>query len=140
MKRGFLILVLLAGLPSGVWAKDGQAVFDAACAACHFKQRDPARRDEMVAPPMEMMAVHVRDAVGGQRDAFVARVVDFVKAPAESKAVDAMAVSRFGLMPAIGDSFPELTDDDLRLVAHWMFDTFAQAQLPPEEQRRGQRP
>ncbi|OJX81748.1 c-type cytochrome [Magnetospirillum sp. 64-120] len=140
MKAAFLILVLLAGLPVTGWAKDGQAVFDAACATCHFKHRDPARRDEMVAPPMDMMAVHVRDAVGGQRAAFVARVVDFIKAPAEAKAVDAMAVSRFGLMPAIGDSFPELTDDDLRLVANWMFDTFAQSQLPPADQRRGMQP
>lgn len=139
MKHAFLILALLAAA-SSAWAKDGQAVFDAACAACHFKHRDPARRDEMVAPPMDMIAVHVRDAVGGQRDAFVARVVDFIKAPAAAKAVDAMAVSRFGLMPPIGDSFPELTDADLRLVATWMFDTFAQSQLPPAEQRRGMRP
>lgn len=140
MKRVFLILALLAGLPCGAWAKDGQAVFEAACAACHFKQRIPERRDEMVAPPMEMMAVHVRQATGGDRVAFVARVVDFIKAPSAAKAADAKAVKRFGLMPPIHDSFPDLTDKDLQLVANWLFDTYSQSQLPPLEQRRGLQP
>ena len=140
MKRVFLPLAVLSVLSSGAWAKDGQAVFDATCAACHFKQRIPERRDEMVAPPMEMMAVHVRQATGGDRAAFVARVVDFIKAPSEAKAADAMAVKRFGLMPPIRDSFPELTDKDLQLVANWLFDAFAQSQLPPVEQRRGMQP
>lgn len=127
-----LALLVLSGAAR---AEDGKAVFLKTCATCHFLERDPARRDEMVAPPIDMMAVHVREAVGGDRDAFIRRVVDYVRAPAEAKAVDPMAVQRFGLMPPIGDSFPELTDAQLQAVAAWMFDAHTTVQLPPPAMR-----
>lgn len=125
----------LSLLPSLAQAEDGKAIFLRTCATCHFLQRDPARRDEMVAPPIDMMSAHVREAVRGDRDAFIRRVVDYIRAPAEGKSVDALAVQRFGLMPAIGDTFPDLTDADLRAVAGWMFDAHANVQLPPPAMR-----
>lgn len=136
MKAAILSVALVLMLPSPpTRAEDGKAIFLGTCATCHFLQRDPARRDEMVAPPIDMMAAHVREAVGGDRDAFIRRVVDYVRAPAPGKSVDAMAVQRFGLMPAIGDSFPDLTDADLRAVAGWMFDAHVGVQLPPPAMR-----
>lgn len=128
-----LLSVLILTAPAR--AEQPEAIFDRACGACHFKQRDPARRDEMIAPPMDMMAAHLRQVTGPDRAVFVARVLDFIKAPSEAKAVDAMAVQRFGLMPPIGDTFPELTDGELHAVANWIFDNFATAKLPPQDQR-----
>ena len=128
-----LLSVLMLTAPAG--AEEPEAIFDRACGVCHFKHRDPARRDEMIAPPMDMMAAHLRQVTGPDRAAFVARVVDFIKAPAEAKAVDAMAVQRFGLMPPIGDTFPELTEEELQAVAQWIFDAYAGARLPPQNQR-----
>jgi len=125
----------LSLLPSLACAEDGKAIFLRTCATCHFLQRDPARRDEMVAPPIDMMSAHVREAVGGDRDAFIRRVVDYIRAPAPGKSVDVLAVQRFGLMPAIGDTFPDLTDADLRAVAGWMFDAHGGVQLPPPAMR-----
>jgi len=132
----FSLLSMLV-LATPAVAEQPEEVFDRACGTCHFKQRDPARRDEMIAPPMDMMAAHLRQVTGPDRAVFVARVLDFIKAPAEAKAVDAMAVQRFGLMPPIGDTFPELTDGQLNAVANWIFDRFATAQLPPQGQQRG---
>jgi cytochrome c5 len=136
MKTAIMSAALaLSLLPSLAQAEDGKAIFLRTCATCHFLQRDPARRDEMVAPPIDMMSAHVREAVRGDRDAFIRRVVDYIRAPAEGKSVDALAVQRFGLMPAIGDTFPDLTDADLRAVAGWMFDAHANVQLPPPAMR-----
>lgn len=136
MKTAILSVALtLMLLPPLAWAEDGKAIFLRTCATCHFLQRDPARRDEMVAPPIDMMSAHVREAVQGDRDAFIRRVVDYIRAPAPGKSVDALAVQRFGLMPAIGDTFPDLTDGDLRAVAGWMFDAHANVQLPPPAMR-----
>ena len=129
------VALILMLLPPLARAEDGKAIFLRTCATCHFLQRDPARRDEMVAPPIDMMSAHVREAVRGDRDAFIRRVVDYIRAPAEGKSVDAMAVQRFGLMPAIGDTFPDLTDADLRAVAGWMFDAHGNVQLPPPAMR-----
>ncbi|WP_170958994.1 c-type cytochrome [Magnetospirillum sp. 15-1] len=117
--------------PWGAEAGEGKAIFDGACASCHFARRDPARRDEMVAPPIDMMSARIRQLSGNDRDAFLARVVDYVKAPSADKSADPNAIQRFGLMPAIGDTFPQLTDKDLVAVAAWMFDAHASVRLPP---------
>lgn len=132
-----LILVLIALLATSTLAKaeNGEAIFDQSCGNCHFKQRNPAKRDEMVAPPIDMMAAHIKMVTGGDRAAFVARVVSYIKAPDPTKTVDPMALERFGLMPAIGDTFPELSDQQLQTVAGWVFDTFGNARLPPMDQR-----
>ncbi|MCR6631846.1 MAG: hypothetical protein NVV74_18360 [Magnetospirillum sp.] len=129
----FRFLAMMAALLacwSGARAGDGRAIFLKSCATCHFASRDPARRDEMVAPPIDVMAVHVRLATGGDRAAFIRQVVDYVRAPAAEKSVDPMAVERFGLMPAIGDTFPDLTEADLALVAGWMYDAHLDLQMP----------
>ena len=124
-----IVAVAVAGAAEGR-AEDGRAIVERTCATCHFLQRDPSRRDEMVAPPLDMMAAHVRQATGGGRAAFVDHVLGYVRHPDPAKSVDPMAVQRFGLMPPIGDSFPELTDAQLRVVADWMFDQFARVRLP----------
>lgn len=128
------VAVLLAVpmlLPAAAAQAGGQEIFLNSCGNCHFQSRDPAKRDEMVAPPIDMMAAHIRLVTKGDREAFVRRVVDYIRAPAPGKSVDPMAVERFGLMPAIGDTYPDLTEDDLKTVANWMFDAFADAQIPP---------
>lgn len=130
------ILMIAVLLPVAAAAQDGRAVFDKACATCHFERRDPARMNEMVAPPMDMMAAHVREAVNNDRAAFVRRVVAYVKAPSAETAVDAMAIQRFGPMPPIGDTYPDLTSAELDAVAGWIYDHYADAQLPAMDQRQ----
>lgn len=133
-----VLAALFPATTAAAAAPDGKAVFDKACAACHFERRDPARMNDMVAPPMDMMAVHVREAVKNDRAAFVQRVVGYIKAPSAEAAVDANAIQRFGLMPSIRDTFPDLTDADLDAVAGWLYDYYADARLPTAEQQQQQ--
>lgn len=141
MKIGFTVMILFLGLIAPAWAgEDTGALFDQTCGACHFRYRDPSKRDEMVAPPMDMMSAHLRALTGNDRAAFVARVTEYIKAPDPAKTADAMAVQRFGLMPAIGETFPDLDDGQLQALAGWIFDQFAKAQLPPADQRGRMRP
>lgn len=122
---------VIAMFPWAAEAGDGKAIFDEACATCHFARRDPQRRDEMVAPPIDMLSARIRQLNGSDRQAFVARVVAYVKAPSADKSADSNAIARFGLMPPIGDTFPQLTDGDLSAVAEWMFDAHGSVRLPP---------
>ncbi len=134
-----LIAAALLGLAlpaSAATEPDGAEVFTRTCATCHFARLDRARMGEMAAPPMDMLAAHVRDAVGDDRDAFVAWMVDWVKAPSEAKSIEPMAIRRFGLMPPIGDSFPGITDAELRAVAGWIHDEYRDVALPPPAERR----
>jgi cytochrome c5 len=125
------VAVVIALFPWAAAAGDGKAVFDEVCANCHFARRDPLRRDEMVAPPIDMLSARIRQLSGNDRPAFVTRVVAYVKAPSAEKSADSNAIQRFGLMPPIGDTFPQLTDGDLRAVAEWMFDAHGAVRLPP---------
>lgn len=132
MTRIVWMAVIFALVAPAAEAGGGKAIFDKACATCHFAQRDPARRDDMVAPPIDMMSARIRQLTGNSREAFVARVLDYIKAPAAEKSADPMAVQRFGLMPAIGDTFPDLSDGELKSVAEWMFDAHAAVRLPAQ--------
>ena len=125
------VAVAIALVPWEAAAADGKAIFDGACASCHFARRDPQRRDEMIAPPIDMMSARIRQLSGSDREVFVARVVAYVKAPSAEKSADPNAIQRFGLMPPIGDTFPQLTDTDLRAVAEWMYDAHGSVRLPP---------
>lgn len=133
---GAALLALVAVVqPSAAAETDPERLFLETCGTCHFARRDPARMSEMVAPPMDMMSAHVRAAIGDDRDTFIAWVLDWVRAPSEQKSVDAMAIQRFGLMPPIGDTFPDLKDEDIKAVAGWIYDTYKNVQLPPMRQR-----
>lgn len=132
----FRILAVLAGSVlatvsvSAAAADDGSALFDTHCAACHFRDRNPMLRDQMVAPPIDMMSLRLRQLTGGNRDPFVARVVDYTRTPMAEKSADSMAVQRFGLMPRIDESSPGISDAALTSIANWMFDLSATVRQP----------
>lgn len=130
------LLAALAGPAAAQSAPDGQKLFMRTCVTCHFARLDPQRMAQMAAPPMDMLSAHVRAAVGPDRDKFVAWIVDWVRAPSAQKSVEPMAIERFGLMPPIGESFPELTDAELTAIGEYIYDTYKDVQLPPQEQRR----
>ncbi len=137
MKLLTMAAAVLVLAPTAAMAEvDGKDLFARTCATCHFAKRDPARMAEMVAPPMDMLSAHVRVATGGDRDAFIKQVVDYVRAPSPEKSVEPMAIQRFGLMPAIGESFPGLKREDLVAIAGWIYDEYKNVTLPSPEQQR----
>lgn len=90
----------------------GRHVFELVCAACHVM--DPPYA---VAPPMSHVARHYRQKYP-TREEFMARVVSFVRTPsADSSALGAHAIERFGLMPAL----PLLGEQHLQAVAAYLW-------------------
>ena len=80
-------------------------------------------------------------ACHSRRAAFILRLTRYIKAPTAEAAVDTMAIQRFGLMPSIHDTFPDMTDSELDAVAGWIYDYYADAQLPAAGQRQmGRKP
>lgn len=135
----FLIPVIAAVMlaPSLAAAQtDAERLFMRTCATCHFLKRDPARMAQMQAPPMDMLAAHVREATGGDQARFVTQIVEYVKAPAPEKSVEPHAIERFGLMPAIGETFPDLQDAQLTAIAEWIWTQYKDVPLPSPEQQK----
>lgn len=116
-------ILMLSG--TAVAAESGAEIFAAHCSACHVESMSAAEADhadDLLAPPMNLLSTIVRLKTGDDRDAFVAHVVDFIRKPAMEKVL-AMpeATERFGLMPSVAETAPDLGEKDLRAVADWLF-------------------
>ncbi|MGD8913285.1 MAG: cytochrome c [Candidatus Thiodiazotropha sp.] len=92
-------------------AKEGQALFEKYCIACHQIQGPPK-----IAPPVFGVINHVRN-VYPEREAFVKRIVDWVDKPDPKDALMPGAVLRFGIMPKLG--YPR---EDVRKIAEFLYD------------------
>lgn len=92
---------------------DGKAVYEANCIACHVSEGMPT-----IAPPIFAVKNHVT-AEYPEREDFVKRVAEWVKAPNADDVLMPGAVRKFGLMPAL----PHLSDEDATAVAEFLFDS-----------------
>lgn len=92
--------------------RSGKEVYESLCMACHATE-GPAT----VAPPIFAVKNHVIQ-VYPERDDFVKRVVEWVKAPNADDPLMPGAVRKFGLMPAM-----ELADEELTAVAEFLYDS-----------------
>ena len=91
----------------------GADVYKTNCMACHA-----AEGKAVIAPPIFAVKDHVIKAYP-ERDAFIARVVSWVKAPNGDDLLMPGAAKKFGVMPAM----PHLADADLTAVAEFLYDT-----------------
>lgn len=92
--------------------RSGEEVYKSVCMACHVAEGMPT-----VGPPIFAVKNHVIGA-HPERDDFVNRVVEWVKAPDEKTALMPGAVRKFGLMPA-----NDLPDEELKAVAEFIYDS-----------------
>ncbi len=91
-----------------------ELVYEKSCKVCH-PMRPPAGQG----PPILGLATHYREAFS-DKDKAIAHMVDFMKHPDVSKSkVEARAIKRFGLMPAMPNS-----EKELKLVAEWLWDQY----------------
>ena len=91
----------------------GAKVYQTYCMACHV-----AEGKAVIAPPIFAVKDHVIKAYP-ERDAFIARVVSWAKAPNGDDLLMPGAAKKFGVMPAM----PYLADADLNAVAEFLYDT-----------------
>jgi cytochrome c1 len=86
------------------------------CFSCHFETPDPAKKDQMIAPPMSNVQEHYK-SVYSDKDDFIKAVVSYVNKPDVSKSLMPGATRRFGTMPAM-----PIGNDHLHLIAETLFD------------------
>ena len=91
----------------------GQEVYQTLCIACHVSEGKPT-----IAPPIFAVKNHVT-AEYPEREDFVKRVAEWVKAPNADDVLMPGAVRKFGLMPAM----PQLSDEQAVAVAEFLFDS-----------------
>ena len=91
----------------------GKEVYQTYCIACHVSEGMPT-----IAPPIFAVKNHVT-AEYPEREDFVKRVADWVKAPNADDVLMPGAVRKFGLMPAM----PQLSDEQAQAVAEFLFDS-----------------
>lgn len=85
------------------------------CLICH-RVGAPEEPTQAIAPPLFAVKNHLREF--RDRDAFIAHVSQWVKAPDPAAARMPGAVKKFGLMPAL-----PLGDELLVEIAGWIYDT-----------------
>ena len=133
--------LLLMGLVTvGLFASNGEKVFDAKCAMCHkivdmkerqemMKKLPPRARKAMMekfvaslkAPPINKVSARIKHFHPKKTD-FVAFVKDYITHPDAKKSLCMpKALENFGTMPPVGVSLSEADKD---AVATWMYDNF----------------
>lgn len=110
----------------------GEKVYKTYCMACHVTEGRPS-----IAPPIFAVKNHVL-AEFPEREDFIKRVTEWVKAPNQNEALMPGAIRKFGLMPALA-----MKDADLQAVAAYLYD--ADMNLPDwysehYEAEHGQKP
>jgi hypothetical protein len=85
------------------------------CFICHMEKPDPAKRDQMIAPPMVRIQQHYKPS-HPTKEAFVKAVINYVNNPDKNHTLMPGAVKKFNLMPAI-----TYDSSDLRLIAETLY-------------------
>ena len=86
------------------------------CFICHFPVPDPAKTDQMIAPPMVRVQEHYKPAYP-EKEAFVAAIKAWVAKPSEEKLMMPGAVRKFKIMPYM--AYPE---EEIQLIAETLYD------------------
>ncbi|NOQ73386.1 MAG: hypothetical protein GQ574_15375 [Crocinitomix sp.] len=95
---------------------EGELLMEQNCFACHFKTPDPAKKSEMIAPPMLRVQEHYKPVYPDKTE-FVAAVMDMVNDPTEEKSLMPGALRKFNLMPKAA-----YDQSELKLIAEALFD------------------
>ena len=113
MKNKAIVYSLLINLLVSpiTMASDGEALFNKLCISCHQVEGTPIN-----APPIFAVINHVKSAYP-EREAFVNRVVEWVKEPNPDDVLMPGAARRFGLMPK-----QPYSESEVRKVAEYLYD------------------
>ncbi len=95
---------------------DAYTLMKQKCLICHFEKPDPARHDQMIAPPMMRVQEHYKPTFP-DKEAFINAVTEWVKNPIEAETLMPGAVRKFNVMPKL-----VYEDKDVRAIADYLFD------------------
>ena len=119
MKKIILGLSLFGSL---ALANNGEALLKAKCATCHTLEIPQMEMmPEFVAPPMDAVMFHMKDAIKGTAN-MKAFMVDYVFEPDVSKSVcESNNVAKFGVMPT---QKGKVTAEELDAIADYLIVTY----------------
>lgn len=101
---------------SAVFNSKGYELMSQKCFVCHFQKPDPAKINQMIAPPMLQVQEHYKPAYPNKSD-FVKKIIDYINNPSEENTLMPGAVRKFNLMPKL-----IYDEQELQLIAETLFD------------------
>lgn len=94
----------------------GYELMSQKCFVCHFPKPDPAKMDQLMAPPMLRIQEHYKPSHPKKED-FIKSITDFTNNPSEEKTLMPGAVKKFNLMPML-----IYDEEELYLIAEALYD------------------
>ncbi len=98
------------------YTSKGYKLMQQKCFICHFEKPDPARRDQMLAPPFLRVQEHYKPTYP-IKDEFITAVMEIINNPSEENTLMPGAVRKFNLMPKL-----VYDQEELRLIAEALYD------------------
>ena len=86
------------------------------CFVCHFQKPDPAKMNQMIAPPLLRVQEHYKPAYPNKSD-FVKVIIEYINNPSVEKTLMPGAVKKFKLMPKL-----IYDKNELQLIVETLFD------------------
>ena len=101
---------------ASIMQTDGYELMQQKCFICHFEKPDPAKKNQMIAPPMLRVQEHYKSTYP-QKAEFMAAAMAYIKNPSKEKTLMPGAVKKFNLMPAL-----VYENQDLELIVEVLYD------------------
>ncbi len=93
----------------------GYMLMQSKCYSCHLENPDPAKMDQMIAPPMLRVKEHYLPNYPVKED-FIKAIVAIVNNPSEEKTLMPGAIKKFNLMPKV-----VYDQEELKLIAEAIY-------------------
>ena len=94
---------------------EGYKLLESKCYICHFETPDPAKMNQMIAPPMLRIKEHYLPNYQSEEE-FVKAIMNIVSNPSEEKTLMPGAIKKFNLMPKL-----IYNQDELKLIAETIY-------------------
>jgi len=138
-----LLVFILNGCNEKIPTKkyNAKKLLETKCANCHDINMPPIISDDELAPPMMAVSFHVHNFVEPTNESqrtnkAIEFVVDYVENPSLKKSFcDEESLKRYGLMPSQKEN---ITKDETKAVATYMFEYFTQKNLTKKMQEQAQ--
>lgn len=105
------------GIPqSDLKTTEGYKLMESKCYICHFEKPDPAKMNQMIAPPMLRIKEHYLPNYQN-KESFTKAITDIINNPSEANTLMPGAIKKFKLMPKL-----IYNQDELKLIAETIYE------------------
>jgi cytochrome c len=124
---------------NNITVSEGETLFKEKCSTCHISTK-PKDMNELVAPPMMAVMMHVKNAIKGKdeaekRENAIVFIVDYVQNPSEDKSLlEKRAIERFKVMPSQKEN---VTKEELEIIANYIYDNFPPKGMTHKKMMKG---